>query len=95
MLPFDNKNEFQLVVDMPENHRNHRRDSRPEAYLSTVPEVTDFTAAAGAARPWTSTGSCATTTSGRGRTADIRVNLPTATSAKWTAIPSRCASVLT
>ncbi len=54
MLPFDNKSEFQVIVDMPAG-------TPPEstaavlhelgAYLATVPEVTDYQAYAGTAGP--------------------------------------------
>jgi multidrug efflux pump subunit AcrB len=54
MLPFDNKSEFQVVVDMPagtpvEMTAAALRDMG--AYLATVPEVTDYQAYAGAASP--------------------------------------------
>jgi len=54
MLPFDNKNEFQIVVDTPESFTLERTDSvvrELESYLRTVPEVTDFTSTVGAASP--------------------------------------------
>lgn len=54
MLPFDNKSEFQVVVDMPagtpvEKTAAVLRDLG--AYLATVPEVTDYQAYAGTAAP--------------------------------------------
>ncbi len=52
MLPFDNKNEFQLVVDMPEGTTLEETDSAVralEGYLATVNEVTDFEAYVGTA----------------------------------------------
>jgi len=54
MLPFDNKSEFQVVVDMPagtpvEITAGALREMG--AYLATVPEVTDYQAYAGAASP--------------------------------------------
>jgi multidrug efflux pump subunit AcrB len=54
MLPFDNKSEFQVVVDMPVGTPLERtaavlRDIG--AYLATVPEVTDYEAYAGTASP--------------------------------------------
>jgi multidrug efflux pump subunit AcrB len=54
MLPFDNKSEFQVVVDMPVGTPLERtaavlRDIG--AYLATVPEVTDYQAYAGTASP--------------------------------------------
>ena len=54
MLPFDNKSEFQVVVDMPvgtpvENTAAVLRDMG--AYLATVDEVTDYQGYAGTAAP--------------------------------------------
>jgi multidrug efflux pump subunit AcrB len=54
MLPFDNKNEFQIVVDTPESFTLERTDAvvrSLEDYLRTVPEVTDFTSTVGSASP--------------------------------------------
>jgi multidrug efflux pump subunit AcrB len=54
MLPFDNKNEFQIVVDLPESATLERTDAvvrEIESLLRTVPEVTDFTSTVGAASP--------------------------------------------
>ena len=54
MLPFDNKNEFQVLVDMPEGSTRETTDAAlraVEAYLHTIPEVVDFTTLAGAASP--------------------------------------------
>ena len=54
MLPFDNKNEFQLLIDMDEGTTLERTDLAVrdfEAYLRTVPEVTDFTTFAGSPSP--------------------------------------------
>jgi len=54
MLPFDNKNEFQILVDMPEGSTLESTDAAlrtVEAYLQTIPEITDFTTLAGAASP--------------------------------------------
>ncbi len=45
MLPFDNKNEFQLVLDLPEGTTLERTDAVCrlfEQYLATVEEVKDF-----------------------------------------------------
>lgn len=53
-LPFDNKNEFQLVVDMPASATLETTDSvvqEFERYLKTQPEVTDFTSTVGTASP--------------------------------------------
>ena len=52
MLPFDNKNEFQLVVDMPEGTTLERTDAAVRAfedYLGSVNEVTDYEAYVGTA----------------------------------------------
>ncbi|MDZ7751225.1 MAG: efflux RND transporter permease subunit [Gammaproteobacteria bacterium] len=54
MLPFDNKSEFQVVVDMPEGTAVERTAhvlDELTAYLATVPEVTDFQVYAGTAAP--------------------------------------------
>jgi multidrug efflux pump subunit AcrB len=54
MLPFDNKSEFQVVVDMPVGTPVERTASALHeigAYLQTVPEVTDYQAYAGTAAP--------------------------------------------
>ena len=79
MLPFDNKNEFQLVVDMPEKTTLETTDSVVrdlEAYLRTVPEVTDFTAAVGAGSPMDFNGLVRHYYLRQGpNVADIRVNL--------------------
>ena len=54
MLPFDNKSEFQVVVDMPVGtplEQTARVLHEMGAYLATVPEVTDYQAYAGTASP--------------------------------------------
>jgi multidrug efflux pump subunit AcrB len=54
MLPFDNKSEFQVVLDMPEGtslEQTARVLSEMSAYLAAVPEVTDYQAYAGTASP--------------------------------------------
>ena len=54
MLPFDNKSEFQVVVDMPEGtslEQTARVLNELGAYLATVPEVTDYQVYAGTASP--------------------------------------------
>ncbi len=54
MLPFDNKSEFQVVVDMPENSpvgRDCKVMSALGDYISTIPEVTDFQVYAGTSSP--------------------------------------------
>jgi multidrug efflux pump subunit AcrB len=54
MLPFDNKSEFQVVVDMPTGTALEQTGAVMHAigaYLATVPEVTDYEAYAGTASP--------------------------------------------
>ncbi len=54
MLPFDNKSEFQVVVDMPEGttvEQTARVLGELGIYLSTVPEVTDYQTYTGTASP--------------------------------------------
>ncbi len=54
MLPFDNKSEFQVVVDMPEGtsvEQTARVLGELGTYLSGVPEVTDYQVYAGTAAP--------------------------------------------
>ena len=54
MLPFDNKSEFQIVVDMPAGTPLEQTAAVMHelgAYLATVPEVTDYQAYAGTAAP--------------------------------------------
>jgi multidrug efflux pump subunit AcrB len=55
MLPFDNKNELQLVVDMPEGTPLEQTDSIArdlDSLLARVPEVTDYESYVGAASPF-------------------------------------------
>ena len=54
MLPFDNKSEFQVVVDMPAGTPLEQTAATLHelgAFLATVPEVTDYQAYAGTAAP--------------------------------------------
>ncbi len=54
MLPFDNKSEFQIVVDMPSGTALEQTNAVLHEigdYLATVPEVTDYQAYSGAASP--------------------------------------------
>lgn len=54
MLPFDNKNEFQLLVDLPETTTLERTDQvvrEIEDFLRGVPEVVDFVSVVGASTP--------------------------------------------
>ena len=55
MLPFDNKNEFQVVVDFPEGttlETTHRALSEMASALSALPEVVGTEVYAGAAAPY-------------------------------------------
>jgi len=54
MLPFDNKNEFQILVDMPESTTLEKTDAVVrglERYVQTLPEVTDFSSTVGTGSP--------------------------------------------
>ena len=54
MLPFDNKSEFQVVLDMPEGtslERTTRVLDEIGVFLTSVPEVTDYQVYAGTAAP--------------------------------------------
>ncbi len=54
MLPFDNKNEFLLVLDMEEGTTLERTDAvmrQLEAVVANTPEVTDYTSYVGVAGP--------------------------------------------
>ncbi len=54
MLPFDNKSEFQVIVDLPAGAPVERTAAtlrEMTAYLATVPEVTNYQAYAGLASP--------------------------------------------
>ena len=79
MLPFDNKNEFQIVVDMPETSTLETTDAAVrdlENYLRTLPEVTDFTSLVGASSPMDFNGLVRHYYLRQGpHVADIRVNL--------------------
>ncbi|HEX6531555.1 MAG TPA: efflux RND transporter permease subunit, partial [Nitrospira sp.] len=55
MLPFDNKSEIQLVIDMPEGTTLEETARVTQAlgrYVSTVPEVRDYEAYVGTASPF-------------------------------------------
>ncbi|MBU4572994.1 MAG: efflux RND transporter permease subunit, partial [Proteobacteria bacterium] len=79
MLPFDNKNEFQLVLDLPEGTTLESTDRAVRAfedYLAGVPEVIDFTSTVGSASPMDFNGMVRNYYLRRGgNVADIRVNL--------------------
>ncbi|MFH2064202.1 MAG: efflux RND transporter permease subunit [Pseudomonadota bacterium] len=54
LLPFDNKDEFQIVVDMPEGTTLETTDmvvGELEAYLRTVPEITSMVSYVGVSSP--------------------------------------------
>jgi len=54
MLPFDNKSEFQIVVDMPEGtsvEQTARVLGELGRYIATVPEVSDYQVYAGVSSP--------------------------------------------
>ncbi len=79
MLPFDNKNEFQVVVDMPEGTTLERTAAVTKEiaqYLSTVPEVVDYQNYVGASAPITFNGLVRHyDMRGGSNMADIQVNL--------------------
>ena len=54
-LPFDNKNEFQVVINMPESSsidRTEKAAGEMAAYLAKVPEVRDLQVYAGTSAPY-------------------------------------------
>ena len=54
-LPFDNKNEFQVMINMPESSslaRTEKAAGEMAAYLASVPEVRDLQIYAGASAPY-------------------------------------------
>jgi multidrug efflux pump subunit AcrB len=79
LLPFDNKSEFQVVVDMPEGtplEETARVVKAITDYLSTIPEVTDYEAYIGTASPFDFNGLVRHYYLREGgNVADIRVNL--------------------
>lgn len=79
MLPFDNKNELQVVVDMPEGTTLEQTEAATAAlagYLRGVPEVTDVTSYVGMGSPMDFNGMVRHYYLRRGsNVADIRVNL--------------------
>jgi len=55
MLPFDNKSEFQIVIDMPEGtplEKTYEVTSAIAKYIKTVPEVTNFQLYVGTSSPY-------------------------------------------
>ncbi len=79
LLPFDNKNEFQIVLDLAEGSSLEQTDQvvkKFEAYLQTVNEVTNFVSFTGIASPMDFNGMVRHYFIRRGsHLADIRVNL--------------------
>jgi multidrug efflux pump subunit AcrB len=79
MLPFDNKSEFQVIIDMPEGtplEQTARVAREMGSYLATVPEVTDFETYVGTASPYNFNGLVRHYYLRRGpNVADIQVNL--------------------
>ena len=79
LLPFDNKNEFQIVLDMPEGTSLESTDRvvrKFEAYLETVNEVVSFVSYTGIASPMDFNGMVRHYFIRKGsHLADIRINL--------------------
>lgn len=79
MLPFDNKNEVQVVIDMPEGTTLERTAAATQdiaQYLKTVPEVVNYQSYIGSASPMTFNGLVRHyDMRGNSNTADIQVNL--------------------
>jgi multidrug efflux pump subunit AcrB len=79
MLPFDNKSEFQVIVDMPEGTSLEETAAATRALavrLSQVPEITDFETYIGTASPFNFNGLVRHYYMRRGENvADIQVNL--------------------
>ena len=79
MLPFDNKNEFQVIIDMPEGTTLERTalvTKEISQYLATIPEVVDYQNYVGASSPITFNGLVRHYDLRRGgNVADIQVNL--------------------
>ena len=100
MLPFDNKSEFQVIVDMPDG-TTLEETARVTAALADEtqkqPEVVNLQTYAGTASPYNFNGLVRHYYLRRGpNVADIQVNLlpkPSA-SCRATRSPSRCASAL-
>ena len=79
MLPFDNKSEFQVIVDMPEGSTLEQTAAVTRelgAYVATVPEVTNYQMYVGTASPYNFNGLVRHYYLRRGpNVADIQVNL--------------------
>lgn len=79
MLPFDNKSEFQVVIDMPEGSTLEETSAVTRElaqYVGTVPEVVDYQMYVGTASPYNFNGLVRHYFMRRGsNVADIQVNL--------------------
>ncbi|NPV48898.1 MAG: efflux RND transporter permease subunit, partial [Armatimonadetes bacterium] len=79
MLPFDNKSEFQVIIDAPEGTTLERTAQAARAlsdYMCTVPEVTDVQSYVGVAGPYNFNGLVRHYFLRRGpNVADLQVNL--------------------
>jgi multidrug efflux pump subunit AcrB len=79
MLPFDNKSEFQVIVDMPEGSTLEQTAAVTRelaGYVGTVPEVVDYQMYVGTASPYNFNGLVRHYFMRRGsNVADIQVNL--------------------
>ncbi len=79
MLPFDNKSEFQVIIDMPEGtplERTARVAREMGSYLGTIPEVTDYQTYVGVSSPYNFNGLVRHYYMRRGaNVADLQVNL--------------------
>ena len=79
MLPFDNKSEFQVIIDMPEGSTLEQTAAVTRelaAYVGTVPEVVDYQMYVGTASPYNFNGLVRHYFLRRGsNVADIQVNL--------------------
>jgi multidrug efflux pump subunit AcrB len=79
MLPFDNKSEFQVIVDMPEGTSLEKTAAATRALavrLNQVPEITDYETYVGTASPFNFNGLVRHYYMRRGdNVADIQVNL--------------------
>jgi multidrug efflux pump subunit AcrB len=79
MLPFDNKSEFQVIVDMPEGTTLEQTQmvlTEMAGYLRTVPEVVNYQTYAGTASPYNFNGLVRHYFSRRGpNVGDLQVNL--------------------
>ncbi len=79
MLPFDNKSEFQVIIDMPEGTTLEQTAAVAREigdYIRTVPEVTDYQMYVGTASPYNFNGLVRHYFLRRGaNVADIQVNL--------------------